>query len=179
MYQNVVFMVKKPSKNHKIAFISVRDFSKVRVTKKAYNFYQDFFFIIPFAAVTGLSCPDKKLADFSFRPPKVFSQFFDKNFAKNWLKNFECLNEKSANFGIWAIQPCNSCKRNYEKILFLVKVISIFVTRTFIKSRTEISAILWFFEGFLSYGPKLPSKYQLFHIWAYVFWELRRQLSIG
>ena len=33
MYSNVVFMVKKTSKNQKIAFISVRDFTKVRVTK--------------------------------------------------------------------------------------------------------------------------------------------------
>ena len=43
-----------------------------------------------------------------------------------------------------------SCKRNYEKISFLVKVISVFVTRTFVKSRTEINAILWFFEGYLT-----------------------------
>ena len=46
-------MLKKPPKNHKIAFFSVRDSSKVRVTKT-----------LIFAAVTGLNFPDNEVGRF-------------------------------------------------------------------------------------------------------------------
>ena len=40
------------------------------------------FFIIRFAAVTGLNCPDNKIGAFSFRLPQLLSQFLTKNLAK-------------------------------------------------------------------------------------------------
>ena len=51
-------MVKKP---HNCIFLSSQFFESARY-KNAYDFYQEYlFFIIPFAAITGLNCPDNKL----------------------------------------------------------------------------------------------------------------------
>ena len=55
--------------------------------ENAYNFDQEwYFFIIVYAAVTGLNCPDKNLVDLSLRPPKIVSQFLAHlTILENWL----------------------------------------------------------------------------------------------
>ena len=59
--------------------------------------------------------------------PDFSSNFLPKNFAKNWLKNFGDLNEISANFIIWAMWSCNSCKIiPYMDIRFLAITQSFF-----------------------------------------------------
>ena len=57
----MVFIIKKPQN---CVYLSSRFFESA-CYRNAYNFYQEYYFvIIPFEAVTGLNCPDKKVGEF-------------------------------------------------------------------------------------------------------------------
>ena len=71
--------LKNSKKPQNCIFLSSRFFESVRY-RNANNFYQEwYFFIIPFAAVIGLNCPNKKLADFYLGLQNLLSNFLPKN----------------------------------------------------------------------------------------------------
>ena len=153
-------------------FLSSLFFESVHY-KNAYIFDQEwYFFIIPFLAVTGLNCPDKKFADFRLGLQNFSANFLAK-ICRTIAIKFWRPNKKSAKFIVASFEICRAAvcvcvwererdsvyvvapflwtlwrdlpwqitndwtivlkhlQKDLWKILFVVKVVSVFVTCTF------------------------------------------------